>query len=207
MSQSASCNEVYCTGILLKKIEKKTGGCMLLVRSESTYLSNKGSRKETITPFFYCSKEIPLPDELCEGAHISIHAHVYVYEWHEKGKKRIRNQYMRAETVSMEHTLLEEEFGIKGNTFPAPEFKIRLMGEVMKVLTMENGWENITVNTKKQEKDLNIQICRKTDLNDVQIKPGDIICALCQIKTKQKIVNESETKRFEDLIVQDISIL
>ena len=195
MSTDKVINEFTVTGRIIKKKEKENGDVRITVASRNG--------KDDIFPHILCPKGL-LPK--CDNrVHVKISGHITASTavWGNEQKLQY-TQTLIADNITVDQTISEEKFGVRGRFYPRPAFELCLKGTVHSARE-ENGWMRYQVElpSRGDNKTL-IRLSMNKLERQPDLKKGDEIYAVCGLTTPKKIIN-GKSVTFEDLIVIDMA--
>lgn len=194
--QTLTVNEIETTGRIISESKQKNGTTVITVYSDN----GKG-----IYPKFVCRGNV-LPEH-GERARVKIKAHIEMHPVRIQGEW-VKRQQFYADEITLEDTMTQTKFGIKGKFFSKPHTILYLMGKVQYV-KKDGEWYRYIIEVDTDRKDRNssdIHVSmRKTDRHP-DVKEGMRICCVCNLSTPKKEINE-KVQYFEDIIISDIAIV
>lgn len=185
-------NKIVASGRVVS-LNEKNGTCYITIASKNG---------RDIYPKFVCSKDI-VP-ELPTHARVKIEGHVESGTKKNKDNKQwLMSQKFIADKVSLDTTMTEEAFGIKGKFFAPPEVNIYLKGTIIGI-TDDTDWFRYTIKIEgSEDKKTTVRVSMKKLDRHPDVKEGDNVCAICAVTTPKKQVN-GRICYFEDILVSDL---
>lgn len=125
------------------------------------------------------------------------------------GKEKTIRQFV-ADKITHALTELEKHFGEKGFAYDHAYCKAFFKGKVTDVRRSLNEWVNVRLQIPGEyeggeENSVLLQYTTNMRVNDIKVRKGDTVCAVCFATSKRK-TRDGRVISYEDLILEDMAV-
>lgn len=138
-----------------------------------------------------------------ENEYVEIKGYVHGEEVSDKNGTRII-QHFRSLTIKKAESVMEKEFGIRGNLYYIPFIRYCISGELKKIKE-DKDWLRIQIQTDSPEGKSIIKADWKHPRKELKLRAGDKICSVCTVQTPQKMIGDKK-KHFDNILIEDLVV-
>lgn len=189
-------NEIVVRGRIIKETTTKNGTTIITVVTKSGSLD--------VFLRFVC-KNVEVPAHT-KRAHVVVTGHAIGYLHRNSEGKTEYEQYLVADDVQLENTMLQDAFGVQGKFFPTPSVSYYITGKLVAIFE-DGDWYRYVVEMDSQDgsnRRSRVRMNMKKLDRHPELEKGDIVCAIATISSPKKVI-DGKTRYFEDVIISDLA--